>query len=384
MKHKRLLFAYLRTGGGHIAPAKAVSEYILEKYYETCDIIMSDFFNDIGAYELDRELRQSMNVMLKHPVLVKLGHAFISLFPHAVKLWETQKFKSIVSAASTFVAKQKPDIIICTHGFVAFTLEKVRKKYRQNFTLITLGTDPLSSHIFSELLQHQDHYIVASEYPRNRLIRAGISPEKITLLPFPIDRRFTLQHTPDQKISTELGVDPTRKTLLVSFGGQGVGNIEAYINALITAERALNVIIVCGRNEVLRQKISNQFSFGKTGKTNIIPLGFVDNMPDLVALSDFCFIKPGPSTTFENMIMQKPIIFYESAAHIEDTQVKFAQAHGIGHYAGKQVRKFMQAVTYYLDEDGLKITRDNYRKVNLTNGTEMVGDYICQTAKELQ
>ncbi len=376
MDKKRVMFAFTRTGGGHISPAKAVSEYINAKYADTCEVIMSDFFHDIGATKLDEGLRKSWDVMLKHPLFNKYGHTFISLFPSAVRLWVTRKFSPYVKAAAEYVEGKKPDIIVSTHGFAAFTLERVKELGGHEFRLISLSTDPLSSHIFFELLQQQDGYIVGSEYPRDRLLRTGIPADKISVLPFPINPKFNPKLAPDPALASELGLDPARKTLLVSFGGQGVGSIETYIDALITAERALNVIVVCGRNEALQQKLGRRYNPQESGPVNNIPLGFVDNMPALIALSDFCFIKPGVSTTYENMIMHKPIIFYESAAHIENANIAFAEAHGIGRYAGKRIGKFLQAIAYYLDGDGLARTKEHYRTLDLVNGTAAIGDYL--------
>ncbi len=114
----------------------------------------------------------------------------------------------------------------------------------------------------------------------------------------------------------------------------------------------------------------------KTECINLTILGFVTNMHELISISDICFIKPGSSTTIETMIMHKPILFYEAIAHIETANVQFVINNGLGINVGRNVDKFVRALHYFLDENGITKTEEAYQKMNLENGTQKIGDFL--------
>ena len=67
-------------------------------------------------------------------------------------------------------------------------------------------------------------------------------------------------------------------------------------------ERALQVIVVCGKNEKLRKQVAAE----RTRHTTRV-LGFATNMHELMAASDLILTKPGGLTTSEALAMGKPL-----------------------------------------------------------------------------
>jgi len=206
--------------------------------------------------------------------------------------------------------------------------------------MIYIGTDPLSSHVFCEQLRNEDLYIVSSDYSRSRLLRQGIPEEKIRIFPFPVHRKFNPGLVVSNDIAKMTGLDPDKKSVLISFGGQGGGSVEKFVRVLLRSGMKLNIVIVCGTNTTLFNRLTQLYEEQNTGELNILLLGFVKNMNELTALSNCCFIKPGGSTTFEMLTMRKPVIFYQAAVHIEDANIRFAENAGVGRYAGRNGRQY--------------------------------------------
>jgi processive 1,2-diacylglycerol beta-glucosyltransferase len=371
-----ILLTYVLTGAGHYAPAKAVAGYLHSAHPENSTVRTCDFFKEIGKHDIDSYLISTCDSMVIHPRFNHYGHALLRALPFTVKLWMHEKFKSAVEPAAEFIRREQPDIVLSSHGFTAHVLEQVRKQHGLDFSLISLNTDPFSSHIFLELLRGQDAVIVSSPQAKNLLTESGYPEEKITQLPFPISTRFNYQLKPSPKLFSELGFDHGKKTLLISFGGGGIGNIRRFIDALIDDGAALNLIMITGNNHRLRQELTENYPPGKTGNLTPAVLGFVDNMAELAAVSDFCFIKPGASTTYEHMIMRKPIIFYQATSHIESANVDFAVSSGVGFSVKNSPRAFVQAVKQCMDERTVSEIRRRYESMQLENGTAAVAEYV--------
>ena len=382
MNNSKIIFTYLKTGGGHYAPVKAISDFLSKSYPNEFEIVLCDFFKDIGKKKLDDTFLRAWNSMLKYPKFNKYGHALLSLFIPLVQVWLYLNFNNAVQSCAVYIEKEKPTVVVSTHSFAAYVLGRAKRITSHNFKLITLSSDPLSSHVFIEQLRNQDLFIVSSAYSQMRLEKAGVAPANIRQMAFPVNRDFHPDLLPSKELLASLSLNPNHKTLLISFGGQGVGNIQIYLHKIIEHKIPLNVIVVCGNNAALKLQLEKKFPENKNAIVKVIPKGFVTNMNELIALSDICFIKPGVSTSFEVMLMKKPIIFYESAAHIEDANVEYAVKNGIGLNAGKDVNKFIEALRFLLFHDGLEKISDLYQSLSLENGTEDIGNYLVTLLEE--
>ena len=101
-------------------------------------------------------------------------------------------------------------------------------------------------------------------------------------------------------------IDPNLKpeayTVLVLGGGEGLGRIEDVVWVL--KEFPIQCLIVTGRNEKLRQRLSRL----KQDYPRLFVFGYVDNMHDLMDISDICITKPGGATVAECLVKGLPMI----------------------------------------------------------------------------
>jgi len=381
IKHPKILLTYALTGSGHLAPAKAVYDYLQETYPENPHIKLSDFFKDISKTDIDNYLISTHLKMIKHPNLNIWGHAVLKKLSFLPRFWVYIKFRSALKPAAAYIEKEKPDIIVSYHGFTAYVLEKVRKKYGYSFTLLSVSTDPYASHVFLEMLKNQDYIIVSSSIAGTQLKKAGIPEKKIIYLPFPISTKFDTAIAKPKNFLEKSGLDPDKKTMLITFGGYGAGDLSKYISVLRTAEVPLNLIIVTGRNSAMLSKLKTEVPQGPHGSLNVLALGYVDNMHDLLAVSDISFIKPGASSTCESLIMRKPIIFYQLLSHIEAANVTFALENKVAFYVGKNINHFLNTVKECIKDQTLQAIQRSYDAMLLENGTESIGEFIYNLSR---
>jgi UDP-N-acetylglucosamine:LPS N-acetylglucosamine transferase len=149
------------------------------------------------------------------------------------------------------------------------------------------------------------------------------------------------------------------------------------IEALVKRNFPLNVIAVAGKNEQLRRQLEQDFAF-RNGQTKVVALGFQDRINELIYASDFCFIKPGPATTWEVLSMKKPIIFFESAQLSENPNIKFVVDNRLGYYAGNMPRKLSQIVDWFIGGYGLQECKRAYEDITIKNGSAAIARFLDQ------
>ncbi|MBA7666416.1 Processive diacylglycerol beta-glucosyltransferase [subsurface metagenome] len=360
MRKKKIIFAMLEAGGGHKMPALAVLESIKRLYPGKYDVQIMDFMKELGATEVDTKLKNSWKYMLYHPVLTKGIQAAASVIINSVTRsfihWGFRAFllKHFYEHLLSYLQKEKPDLIFSTHYFNSFAVSHVRGKYNIDVLLINYLTEifDLNSYWF---LKDLDHYIVASEEAKEKILRMHFPEEKLKIFPYPIRKEFFVISRTTEEIASDLGIDTSKKILLITLGGEGIGALEKFIVALLKRDFPLN----------------------------IIPLGFVDNINELIFISDFCFIKPGPATTWEVISFKKPIVFFRSAQLSEVGNIKFVCRNNIGFSAGNQPKKFIRILDSFLNGPALEECRANYSKLNIENGSDAIASFLDELLTNL-
>lgn len=82
-----------------------------------------------------------------------------------------------------------------------------------------------------------------------------------------------------------------------------MGPVREILHELNQIDRPLQVIVVCGKNEKLRQR-----ALEVPAKHPTRVLGFATNMQELMAIADVILTKPGGLTTSEALALGKPLI----------------------------------------------------------------------------
>ena len=90
-------------------------------------------------------------------------------------------------------------------------------------------------------------------------------------------------------------------------GSFGAGNIKETLEDLLTIDRDFQILVVTGRNEHLKDKLSKMLDSTIQDK-NICLLGYTDKMNDILASIDVLISKPGGLTTTEALLNDVPMI----------------------------------------------------------------------------
>jgi UDP-N-acetylglucosamine:LPS N-acetylglucosamine transferase len=373
---KKIHFAMIEAGGGHKTPALAVVEALEELFPGKYQIKVLDFMKDLGCTDLDDAHKKLWKYLLKHPDLTK----GIQTFDFITGPVNIQIYKLFLDRVAKYVMRylynEKPDLVFSTHYFNTMSIAYIRKTYEIGPILINYLTEIFDFDSYW-YLKNVDHYIVASKQAEKKLLKKKFPRDKLHLFPYPVRRSFFEIKRSKTEILDSLGLDNCQKTLLVTLGSEGIGSIYRMIEALVKKSFPLNVIAVAGKNDQLRQQLERDFG-SQDQKTRVVALGFQEHINELIYASDFCFIKPGPATTWEVLSMKKPIIFFESAQLSENPNIKFVVDNRVGYYAGNMPRKLSQIVDWFLGGYGLQECRRAYEDITIKNGSKAIARFLNQ------
>jgi processive 1,2-diacylglycerol beta-glucosyltransferase len=226
-------------------------------------------------------------------------------------------------------------------------------------------TDPIRGHNLW-VNPRIDAVIAATKEAREYLIKQGQPKNLVKVKSFPLNKKFFNEITKSrEEILSGIGLDPSKKTLLATSGGQGIGDTSDYLKDLYHSEFPFNIIAVCGKNKDLFNELTGLKSSG-ISKVPMVVLGFVNNMHELLEISDLAIAKGGASTTLEVLVKKVPTIFTHCAALHEKGNIDFCVDNEMGWYAKnkKEFNTIMDSIlgTDILDRYKTNIEANDYIK----------------------
>ncbi len=155
-----------------------------------------------------------------------------------------------------------------------------------------------------------DIYTAACEYTKNKLIALGVGPEKIFTTGIPTDAKFAQKPDP-LALKKKLGLQDGM-TILIATGSFGMGPIAGLMDLL----GRYQLLIVCGHNRDLYERLKSK------ARKNAHILGLVDNMDELMSVSDVMVTKPGGLSIAEALVKKLPMIFFSAIPGQEANNIK--------------------------------------------------------------
>lgn len=364
----KILILYASAGAGHFKAAEAIYNYFKKK--------------DNPDFQLQFvDLLQYSNRLFKNTYIS--GYTF--LVHYTPWLWAiffhftSSRLFRFISRPVHFIStslntrdftrlliKENPDLIISAHFWTSeiSAYLKIRKKIKS--TLITVVTD-FVVHPFW-ISKGTDLYIVASNITREILVKEGVSNGKIMVLGIPVDEKF--QQAYDKKLLCQkIGIEENRFTVLIVTGSFGLGPIEEIIDAL---PDDIQIIAVCARNKKLLSRLTQkQYPYLKA-------FGFVDNIHELMSVSDVIITKPGGLTISEVLSLGLAPVFISAIPGQEKGNVAVLRQYGIGIEAKSIQEARMIILDYKAHPDKLSQQREIIKTVRRPSAAEELYNVVCQ------
>lgn len=368
----RYLFFYLRTGGGHLAPARSVAKYLTEQHGNEIETVLIDGLAEARPFA--RYVIEDGYRMLQ--AKAKWYYEF---------LYATNKFPPIglfnLVAANIYIkpyirkmiAEHRPARIVIFHFFLIMPVYQVLKELGLDIPVTTVVTDPFTAHPLWFQRRAQE-YVVFSERLRQHCLRRGIPDRSIAVFPFIIDGKFAAPLAAPQldEARSRFGLDPSRKTVLIIGGGDGIPHGKRILQNLLGAGIPANIAIVCGKNQELhRDALELQKQYPQ-----LLVYGFVDFVYELLNTADIVITKCGASTIMEILMMKKVPVIIDYLWEQELGNMEFVRDNNMGIFE-RDIAKLPSIIARLCaDSDHYTSFVRNIEAQKLRNGTGEVAEYI--------
>jgi UDP-N-acetylglucosamine:LPS N-acetylglucosamine transferase len=301
------MFLYLRTGSGHLAPAKALSECMKANYRGNMNISLTDGLADspvIIRKLIENGYRYSINKALWFYELLYAINKIKFFSETTIRIVSLFIFKGLEGQ----IIRQSPKKILIFHFFLIDPVNRILKKHNLDIPVTNIVTDPFSAPPIWFLKKDQK-YIVFSDMVRENCVKRGINPENIREFPFILNGNF--DHVADEhdkkKIRERLGFRSGSRIILMMGGGDGIPKGKSLLKSIMKSGPDYDIAVVCGNNNGLREKAIRLAK--KYSHITIKIYGYIDFVHDLISISDAVITKCGASTCMEILSLGKiPII----------------------------------------------------------------------------
>jgi 1,2-diacylglycerol 3-beta-galactosyltransferase len=329
----RILILFSDTGGGHRAAAAALTD-ALKLLDPSCIVTVADPLIGQGPTVV-RRLASLYSPLIRRSRTAWGAVYHTSNTKPAFAAIRAVFGRGVRNAIADLLERHDPDVVLSVHPMLNHVSHQAIRRSGRPRALMTVITDLVDFHrgwTFSQA----DLVIAPTELARKVALRRRVPADRVKLLGLPVDLRFR-PPAPGEKLALRrrFGLDEKRFTVLVMGGGAGVGHLERQVRALAWEPYQWQIVVVCGRNEKLRRRLSEvRFS------TPTLVLGFVDYMPELMRACDIVVTKAGPGAIAEALATSLPLIITGFLPGQESPNVDFVVESGIGAFAPKEPELF--------------------------------------------
>jgi processive 1,2-diacylglycerol beta-glucosyltransferase len=365
----KILFTYASAGAGHRKAAQALFHYF-KLNSKGLDLVLVDVLDKISFL---------------YRIAYTYGYPF--LINRASWGWRfgfwltsvqwlrpiTKKFSLLLdiknsSALVKFFVEEKADLIVSTHFLPSEICALLKANAKINSRLITVVTD-FDVHPFW-VHKDTDVYVVASGFTKKQLISQGVDEAKIREYGIPVDPKF-FKVANKNTILKSLNLKTQATTVLVVTGSFGIGPIEEIVDLL---RQEVQLIVVCANNEKLR------LSLKKKRYKNVCVLGFVDNIQDLMSVSDIIVTKPGGLTSVEVLAKELVPIFVSAIPGQETANAYALSTYGIGISAEDPEQVKHIVLDYKRHPEKIKIIQENMREIKKPQAARDLFYEVCPSS----
>ncbi len=306
---KNIDFIFFDAGGGHRSAATALKT-VIEEQNRPWRVRLINLQELLQPLDIFRKLTGIQMEDVYNKLLAKgwtLGSEYLIAPMHAIiRIYHPAQVRMLAA----FWAKEPPDMVVSVVPNFNRALFQALRRVSPTNLYVTILTD-LADYPPHFWMEKQDQYFICGTdraveqarnlgHPDNKILRAsGMILRPVFYQPITADRAAGRE---------KLGLDRDKPTGIVLFGGQGSSVMLDIARRLGNSSLDMQLILICGRNE----KLATRIRALKT-RIRLHVVGFTQEVPYFMHLSDFMIGKPGPGSISEAIAMKLPVIVEHNA-----------------------------------------------------------------------
>lgn len=340
----RVLVVSGSAGHGHVKAGEAVTA-ALEERHPTLVVEHWDALDHMPRWFTATYRGSYLRLVDRHPLLWRMVYDSSDRrhprLGHLVSRWAARRFVADVAAF-------RPDLVLCTHFLAPEVLSAAIARGRLDVRVEIVVTDHDAHRSWH--WPHVRHAYVASDLIAARFrLKYGMPAEALTVTGIPVRKAFG-EARDVAATRARYGLDPGRPTMLFLSGGFVAGPVLESIAGLWVRRPDLQIFAVCGKNERMRRAVEK---LDRPAGALLHALGFVPDVPDLMAVADIVVSKSGGITTSECMALGRPLLISGHIAGQEERNADAVMEAGAGARALSADELIHRAVTLLDDPAAL-------------------------------
>lgn len=302
---QRVLILSAAMGEGHNAAADAVAEAMGQRW-PGCWVHRQDTY-ELRGERVARYVRKSYEQQLSSaPWSYAFSYHALARYPQAAAVLKAAMGQLFGPPLARVVRDLEPDIAVSTYPFGSAALHWLR---RHRGCQIPTATYVPAFHVhpvwaYTGIDLHYVLYASAAQDARS----PGFS-QSMRLGAPTVKSRFG--QADREQARQALGVSKDRFVVLFTGGSWGLGPVQEGVEAILALGGRVHVAAVCGHNQSLRQRLGLLADQKGEGLT---VLGYVHNMPDLMAAADVVVTNGAGNTVLEALRSGRPVIAFSPLA----------------------------------------------------------------------
>jgi processive 1,2-diacylglycerol beta-glucosyltransferase len=374
MGNKKIIVAYANAGAGHAKAAFAVENALKEINPDGVSIKAINTL-DYSTPFLKRSYPTFYLFLVNRiPTLWGLGYyLFDARIVYRMLIGPARRLNNGLHCGKlvNFLKEYNPDVIVNAHFLGSEVMADMKRRgMLKNTKLVSVVTDYFMHSFWVD--RAIDYYCVAQDDSKEDLIKSGISPEKIKVFGIPVDGIFAIEKD-KKELCEKLGINKNYRTVLIGSGGFGVGPIKELVKGLSGMAKDTQLLVVCGKNPKLYEEINE---LAKSSKTPIKAYEFIDNMDELMEVSDVMVTKSGGMSSSEAMTKDLPMVITSAIPGQEARNCRYIVKSGAAIYACS-LNRIKEAVLDILNsESRMRQLKERIMEVKKPNSSRDIANFI--------
>ncbi|MBP0726688.1 galactosyldiacylglycerol synthase [Bacillus sp. RG28] len=254
------------------------------------------------------------------------------------------------------LAIEKPDLIICTHGFPSNILSQLKRKGKCNIPVINVYTDYFINNVWG--LDGIDlHFLPSQEVKESLIGKSKISKQNMFVTGIPVHGEIT--------DNSRIRKNCVRPKILVSGGNSGLGRIQKLSDELKKSTH-LDFLVLCGKNKKLYNEIISW------NVDHVTPIPYLSSRSEMNAIYeevDAIITKPGGVTISEALHKSLPIFVHSALPGQEEINLKYLKNKGL--IFNLDIKKSIEQQLISVLNDKVQIDRWKKSLISYKKGLEL-------------
>ena len=320
---KKVLILSCNTGEGHNSCAKAIQEAFQARNMH-CDI--EDALQYVSPRFSRLMSKGHVYIYRHHPRLFRFGYRFSEKHPGLFREHSLIHWLLTLGAdpLASHIVDDGYDIVITTHVFSSMMLTELQHRHGLDIRTSFVATDYTSSPSM-DASDLELYFIPDASLARDFKV-GSITQERIIDSGIPV-RQSMYVRMDKAEAKRACGIPENARHLLVMCGSMGCGPLK-WVIALLKKEMLENqyITVVCGTNEKLYRQLTRRY--GDNERIRIY--GYRQDIPLLMDSADLYLTKPGGLSVTEAAVKNLPMVMINAVAGCEEYNKNFFVKNGLG------------------------------------------------------